>query len=79
MHVSCIEAHRYGGTEPTIRLRLGELGYSHLCDVPSKAARSAFGAVWKDGRCTSVESGDVHRASFEYTASVKYGAARKEA
>jgi hypothetical protein len=26
--------HRYGGTDPVIRRRLAELGYSHLCDHP---------------------------------------------
>lgn len=34
MFVSCIDAYRYGGTDPTIRRRLAEIGYSHLCDHP---------------------------------------------
>jgi hypothetical protein len=34
MFVSCIEAYRYGGHDPTIRRRLAELGHSHLCDNP---------------------------------------------
>jgi hypothetical protein len=34
MFVSCIEAYRYGGDDPTIRRRLAELGHSHLCDSP---------------------------------------------
>jgi hypothetical protein len=34
MFVSCVEAYRYGGTDPLIRRRLAELGYSHLCDHP---------------------------------------------
>jgi hypothetical protein len=34
MLVSCIEVYRYGGDDPTIRRRLAELGYSHLCDEP---------------------------------------------
>lgn len=32
--VSCVAAYRYGGTEPTIRRRLAELGYSYQCDHP---------------------------------------------
>jgi hypothetical protein len=35
--VSCIEVYRYGGDEPTIRRRLAEIGYSHLCDNPLEA------------------------------------------
>jgi hypothetical protein len=34
MHVSCVEALRYGGTDPTIRRRLSLLGSGHLCDHP---------------------------------------------
>jgi hypothetical protein len=34
MFVSCVEAYRYGGTDPQIRRRLAEIGYSHLCDHP---------------------------------------------
>ncbi len=32
--VSCIKAYRYGGTDPTIRRRLAELGHSDVCDHP---------------------------------------------
>jgi hypothetical protein len=34
MFVSCVQAYRYGGTDPVIRRRLAELGSSHLCDHP---------------------------------------------
>jgi hypothetical protein len=34
MLVSCVEAYRYGGTDPGIRRRLAEVGQSHLCDHP---------------------------------------------
>lgn len=32
--VSCIAAYRYGGTDPSIRRRLAELGHSGQCDHP---------------------------------------------
>lgn len=32
--VSCVEAYRYGGSDPTVRRRLAQLGYQHLCDHP---------------------------------------------
>jgi hypothetical protein len=34
MFVSCVEAYRYGGDDPTIRRRLAELGHAGLCDNP---------------------------------------------
>lgn len=39
MHVSCIEAYRYGGNDPRIRRRLAQVGYAHLCDRPLEGER----------------------------------------
>jgi hypothetical protein len=32
--VSCVEVYRYGGEDPEIRRRLGEIGHALLCDHP---------------------------------------------